>query len=760
MSRIIDCLTTGHDWRLTLLAVAVCLLGLSTTLRLINRARGRSGGARRRLALVASAVGALAIWSTHFIAMQGYVAGAPLTYDPILTFGSLLIAIITIGLAFSITAARNSRLWRMTSVMVGVTGVAAMHYLGMAAIRMPADVSWSPLYVAASILVSMSVAGATAFYYRPGRPRHLAMGTAGGALSVVFLHFLGTIAMEATPDPTIIETGGLTPGTMQLLMMATILFVVGSAGVMLLMNFASRNGAFRRIREAVDAMPDGLGFFDVDDRLVLWNARYAEAIPELGPHLKLGMTFRDILQVGIDEGRYAEAAGREDEWIAERMAARRRLSVTMEQQLVGDRWLRVQDRRTAEGGTVTVCTDITDLKRDAQALEEARDEAEAANVAKSQFLANMSHEIRTPLNGVIGLAQALSKTELSPEQHEMLDLMQASGQTLQTLLSDILDLARVESGRLDLSDEPLDLAATVQEAAHLYAENAREKHLGFHVDMDPDAHIWVRGDAVRLKQILTNLISNAVKFTQAGFVGLTVSRGPLDGATPTLRFTVEDTGIGFDAATRDRLFQRFEQADGGITRRFGGSGLGLSICRQLAAMMGGDLDCESEPGGGSAFILTLPLVEVAAPAQTAAVQAASPAPTRAARVLVADDHPTNRRVIELILAQCDALLTVVENGAEALAAFRSADFDLVLMDMQMPVMDGLTATREIRLHEATMGMSRTPIVMLTANAMPEHVNAGKAAGADHHLAKPFNAAELLALVEDPRRLLSAASAAA
>ena len=760
MSRIIYCLTTGHDWRLTLLAAAVCLLGLSTTLRLINRARGRSGAARRRLALVASAVGALSIWSTHFVAMQGYAAGVSVTYDPVLTLGSLLIAMVAIGLAFLITAARDDRLWRVMSVLVGVAGVTAMHYLGMAAIRMPADVSWSPIYVAASVLAGMGIAGVTAFYYRPGRPWHLSMATAGGALAVVSLHFLGMVAMEVTPDPTVVETGGLTPGTMQLLMTATILFVVGSAAFLLLMNFASRNGAFRRIREAVDAMPDGLGFFDADDRLVLWNARYAEVIPELGPHLKVGMTFRDILQVGIDDGRYAEAAGREKEWIAERMAARRRLSVTMEQQLVGDRWLRVQDRRTAEGGTVTVCTDITELKRDAQALEEARDAAEAANVAKSQFLANMSHEIRTPLNGVIGLAQALAKTELNAEQREMLDLMQASGQTLQTLLSDILDLARVESGRLDLSDEPFDLAAAVQEAAHLYAENAREKHLGFHVDMDPDAHIWVRGDAVRLKQILTNLISNAVKFTQAGFVGLAVSRGPADGATPTLRFTVEDTGIGFDAATRDRLFQRFEQADGGITRKFGGSGLGLSICRQLAAMMGGDLDCESEPGGGSAFILTLPLVEIEAPARSTVVQAAAPAPARDVRVLVADDHPTNRRVIELILAQCAAVLTIAENGAEALAAFRSADFDLVLMDMQMPVMDGLTATREIRLHETTLGMGRTPIVMLTANAMPEHVNAGKAAGADHHLAKPFNAAELLALVEDPRRLLSAAAAAA
>ncbi|KAK0350831.1 hypothetical protein LTR94_027410, partial [Friedmanniomyces endolithicus] len=377
----------------------------------------------------------------------------------------------------------------------------------------------------------------------------------------------------------------------------------------------------------------------------------------------------------------------------------------IEQQVAGDRWLQIQDRRTAEGGTVTVCNDITALKLDARSLSEARDAAEAANVAKSQFLANMSHEIRTPLNGVIGLSQALSKTELNAEQREVLDLMQASGRTLQTLLSDILDLARVESGKLELTEDAFELAAAVREAAQLYAENAREKHLGFHVDIDVEDGLWIRGDVVRLKQVLTNLISNAVKFTHKGFVGLTVQRGSDPSGAPSLRFTVEDTGIGFDAATRERLFTRFEQADGGITRKFGGSGLGLSICRQLAEMMGGDLDCESEPGGGSAFILTLPLSACAAPTQveSSIVRPQENSVERVSRVLIADDHPTNRRVIELILAQVSAQIVVAENGAEAVEAFRTQDFDLVLMDMQMPVMDGLTATREIRLHETAMG---------------------------------------------------------
>ena len=432
------------------------------------------------------------------------------------------------------------------------------------------------------------------------------------------------------------------------------------------------------------------------------------------------------------------------------MAARRAASNCFEQKIGDGRWLRVQDRRTADGGVVTVVNDITDLKRDAQALAEARDQAERANRSKSQFLANMSHEIRTPLNGVIGLSQALARTELTDEQREMLDLMASSSRTLQTLLGDILDLARVESGRMQLSDEPFDLARAVQEAGQLYEAGAREKGLGFTIDVAADVRTWVLGDVVRLKQILTNLVSNAVKFTETGFVTLRAETGPLRDGQRTVRFTVEDTGIGFDPDTRARLFTRFEQADGGIARKFGGTGLGLAICRQLAGMMGGELDCESELGGGSAFILTLPMreTEAVAPAaiETAPAEAAS---GRRLRVLLADDHPTNRKVVELILAVANVDLVSVEDGAQAVSAFREGEFDLVLMDMQMPVMDGLAATREIRLQEAADGRARARVVMLTANALPEHVAAGQAAGADGHVAKPFNTSELLALVTEP-----------
>ncbi len=765
MHRVLNHMATQHDWGMTLLASCVCVAGVATALVLLGMARGASPAARRAFALSATVVSGLAVWAAHFIAMLGYRSDLTIRYDVLLTVISLAIVLLGFSAGIAMTMTVRGRTGRMIASLGAGASVVVMQFVGTAALRVDgARIVWDPMVVFLAIATSLLLAVAAALPHRMAPSRRVPLVALLATASVTSLHFGATSAMTFLPDSTVATASGAMSGDLLLvflvggvsIVMAVAAFLTGTA-------YWSRTTALGQLREAIAAMPDGMGFFDADDRLVVWNARYAELNPELASSLSAGLTFEDIIRIGLAENLYADAAGREDAWLAERCASRDQLSNTIEQRISGDRWLRVQDRRTDAGGIVTVCTDITDLKHNARALAEARDAAEAANRAKSEFLANMSHEIRTPLNGVIGLAQALVRTELNSNQREMLDLIQSSGQTLQTLLSDILDLARIESGRVDVADEPFDLSRAVQDAAQLYATAASDKGLQFFVDIDPDAAIWARGDGVRLKQILTNLVSNAVKFTAQGFVSLTVSRGVTPGGSPILRFTVEDTGVGFDAAARERLFTRFEQADGTITRRYGGTGLGLAICRKLAEMMNGDLDCESEPDGGSAFILTLPLTEVEAPLAIGDIEPADRAEpeARRIRVLLADDHPTNRRVVELILALAPVDLTSVEDGAQALAACRAAAYDLVLMDMQMPVMDGLTATREIRLHETAMGFDRTPIVMLTANALPDHVAAGRAAGADRHLAKPFNAADLLGLVDElggrnqddsPRRL--------
>ena len=761
MDQILYCIAFQHDWRWTLAAGLVCVFGVGTVYQLLGRARGAVGARRRNLATLAAFTGGLAVFSTHFMAMQGYDAGAEVRYAVWSTISSFFMAFASIGLACLVFLSRHGPIERALAALLAMAGVAAMHFLGVAAMQLPGLIVWRADLVAIAVVGSMTLAASTAAFL-PGRGVW-ARSVAGlcGAVSVVILHFTAMSAMSIEPRLAAPNLAwSVSGGVMMAVLAAMTLGVLIMAGIVGWMWWMSRANALAQLRQAIEAMPDGLAFYDAEDRLVLWNNRYAKVNPELASALKSGMTFREILQIGIDEGLYADAIGRENDWVEERLKVRKALSTTMEQKIAGNRWLRVSDRRAVAGGTVTICTDITELKDDARALADARDAAQQANSAKSQFLANMSHEIRTPLNGVIGVAQALANTDLSAQQREMLDLIQSSSQTLQVLLSDILDLARVESGRLELSEDAFDLGRAVREAAQLYEASAREKGLQFFVEIAPEVDRWIAGDVVRLKQILTNLVSNSVKFTGEGFVCLTAAPGPARKGQPTLRFSIEDTGIGFDSETRARLFSRFEQADGGITRKFGGSGLGLSISRQLAEMMGGELDCESEPGGGSSFMLTIPMHVAEAPAAPAVSDSALAAgDDRRLRVLLADDHPVNRKVVEMILAQAEIDLTSVEDGAQALTAVRDGDYDLILMDMQMPVMDGLTATREIRLHEATMGLPRTPIVMLTANALPEHIAAAEAAGTDRHLAKPFDAGELLELVISLPRAAEAAIAA-
>ena len=377
------------------------------------------------------------------------------------------------------------------------------------------------------------------------------------------------------------------------------------------------------------------------------------------------------------------------------------------------------------------------LDRDAARC--ARQEADEANAAKSRFLANMSHEIRTPLNGVIGMAQIMAGDALEDRQKTRLEILDRSAHTLLDLINQILDLSRIEEGRLEIVPQPIDADALVHEVTETLRPLAESKGLAFHV-VSPGLG-WVSADAVRLRQILFNLLSNAIKFTAEGQVALEVALTDA-GAV----FRVSDTGRGIPADQIGQLFTRFAQIEAAAVDRRDGAGLGLSIVATLVDLMGGRIKVESEAGEGATFVVTLPLTP-AQPVQ-AGEDAPDAQPERALRVLVAEDHPVNQQVIRGLLGQVGIEVEIVDDGVQAVEATQTRDWDLILMDVQMPNMDGPTATRTIRQREADQGLVRTPIIALTANAMVEQVESYLAAGMDAVVSKPVDLKVLLTAISD------------
>ncbi len=368
-------------------------------------------------------------------------------------------------------------------------------------------------------------------------------------------------------------------------------------------------------------------------------------------------------------------------------------------------------------------------------LTEARDSAEQANALKSQFLANMSHEIRTPLNGVLGMAQVMAMGDLTQVQRQRLEVIEKSGAGLLSILNDILDLSKIEAGRLELEAAPFDLSEVATAACNAFRPLAEAKGLAFFLEIEDSLQgVWL-GDAVRVRQLIQNLISNALKFTSEGEVHTRISAIRGEGLT----IAVRDTGIGVATIDIPKLFEKFVQADSSTTRRYGGTGLGLTICQEIVELMGGLITVTSELGKGSTFEIRLPLPWLGEAASdvgaASATEASSDIP--AISVLAADDNATNQLVIKTLLEAFGVNSTIVGDGRGAVEAWGAGNFDAILMDIQMPEMDGMDATREIRRIEAERGLDRTPIIALTANAMRHQVAEYMAAGMDAHLAKPI-----------------------
>ncbi|MBR0993084.1 response regulator [Bradyrhizobium japonicum] len=525
-----------------------------------------------------------------------------------------------------------------------------------------------------------------------------------------------------------------------------------------------------RLFDAIESVSQGFILYDSEDRFVLANGRYREMFPELTALLVPGMRYEEILRVGWQFDLFEEPDADFDEWRA-RMLAWHGTGEPVESRYPDGRWIQFVDHRTSDGGIAGIRTDITEFKQVQATLEQklkdleksraeleaqtrelvatsqdlvkARDAAEQLSRTKSEFLAIMSHEIRSPLSGMVGMIELLRDTQLNEEQKRYAELARESSNSLLDVINDILDFSKLEAGHTSTERVDFDVIDLVNGVVRLVRPKAQDKGLDVEVIVATQLPRWLSGDPTRLRQVLLNLVNNAIKFTPSGRIVVTVSHRELPAGALELRFEVVDTGIGIDPQQQSQLFNPFVQADTSISRKYGGSGLGLAICKKLCVMMRGSIGVQSALGQGSTFWFTI-TCGIGNPHVTDAPPLV-PQIGGSLDILVAEDSPIIATLISTLLRKRGFVPKMVENGVQAVDALAERHYDIILMDVNMPEMDGMSAARVIRRLPGPE--SNIPIIALTASVLAEQRESYLAAGMNDYVAKPIQPSALFAAIE-------------
>jgi PAS domain S-box-containing protein len=751
-------LQSSYDYRLVALSVTIAVLASYAALDLAGRVTSAKGRARTIWLTGGAIAMGLGIWSMHYVGMLAFQLPVPVLYDWPLVLASLLAAIVASAIALFVVSRRTMGIVSalLGSVCMG-GAIAGMHYIGMAAMRLPAMCHYTASIVSVSIalaIVISLVALMLTFYFRKETSQWNWLKAASAlvmGVAVPVMHYTGMAAANFTATKEI--QGDLTHalGITGLGRESVILVTFMILGVALLTSLMDRRfseqaleASEKRFRSIFEGAEIGIAITDVaDGSIVSINPAFLTILGRSAEEMRSiafpdEVTHPEDLETSRKQYELLLAGKQKHINIEKRY-------ITRGSQLV---WVNVHMSllRNAEENAECVlrmASDITKRKYIEAELKKAKEAAEAASDAKSTFLATMSHEIRTPMNGILGMTELVLDTDLSTEQREHLGLVRLSAESLLTIINDILDFSKIEAGKLELETIPFDLRESLGETMKGLSIRAHQKMLELIYDVEPNVPESVLGDPGRIRQILVNLVGNAIKFTERGEILVTAQVESEGEEQVRVQFTVKDTGVGIPFEKQKKVFEAFSQADGSMARKYGGTGLGLTICVRLVQMMEGRIWVESEPGKGSAFQFVVNLGVQSE--RTARRLAVPPERLRNLHALIVDDNGTNRRVLQGMLSRWGMKPTAVDSGKTALQALEIAKstghpFPLILLDGQMPEMDGFTLAEHIQENPELVGAT---IMMLTSAGHLGDAERCRKLGITGYLVKPVRQSELL-----------------